>query len=94
MTFSTRGEPMGRMHNFDLLHTLPSVIAPDLPSGLAAERRAGKDRRSAETGPPGKHERRTALEARKPQVVELEMSASDWAAFNDAPTLTKPNPGR
>jgi len=91
---------MGRMHNFDLQDTLPSVVAPDLlpagsSAGVSTERRAGKDRRRAEAGPPdGKRERRVALEARKPQVVELEMSASDWAAFSDAPLPTDPNPGR
>lgn len=75
------------MDKLDLQGTLLS--ADTLPTGLSvarpAERRTGKDRRHAEIGPPGKHDRRTALEARKPQVVELEMSPSEWAMFSCPP---------
>jgi hypothetical protein len=45
------------------------------------ERRSGEDRRKIDQGPPGKHERRRSLEARKPEVVEREMSDSEWAAL-------------
>lgn len=72
---------MGRMDKLELQDPLLSAPAPS--TALPAERRTGKDRRDAELGPPGKRERRTALEARKPQVVELEMSPSEWAAFGD-----------
>ena len=56
-----------------------------------AERRAGNDRRRRDVGPPGRHERRRGLEARKPEVVELEISESEWAALNEA---TMPMPLR
>lgn len=82
---------MGRMDNLNQQGDLPSASAPSgLPPAPPNDRRAGKDRRKAEVGPPGKRERRTALEARQPQVVELEMSPSEWAAFSDLP----PAPGK
>jgi hypothetical protein len=43
------------------------------------ERRSGKDRRLVDTGPHGRHERRRHLEPRRPEVVELELSDSEWA---------------
>jgi hypothetical protein len=83
-------DQMGRMDKLNPQGDLLSASAPSgLPAAQPTDRRAGKDRRTAEVGPPGKRERRTALEARKPQVVELEMSPSEWAAFNDLP----PAPG-
>jgi hypothetical protein len=77
---------MRRMDKVDLQTTLPSAVArSDLPTAPPVERRAGRDRRDAEIGPPSRHERRTTLEARKPQVVELEMSPSEWAMFGGPP---------
>ena len=70
------------MDKLDLQRTL---LSADTPATRPAERRTGKDRRNTEIGPPGKHDRRTALEARKPQVVELEMSPSEWAMFSCPP---------
>jgi hypothetical protein len=49
------------------------------------ERRAGEDRRKFDKGPPGNHERRRSMEPRKPEVVELEMTDSEWAALNGKP---------
>ena len=49
------------------------------------ERRSGKDRRSVDNGPPGKHERRRGIEHRKPEVVELDMSNSEWTALSQDP---------
>ena len=82
---------MRRIDKPDLQDSLLSRVAapPDLAAGRPLERRAGKDRRKAEAGPPGKHERRTTLEARKPQVVEVEMSASEWAMFDVPPPADK-----
>lgn len=57
----------------------------------ATDRRSGDDRRRRDVGPPGRHERRRGLEARKPEVVELEISESEWAALTDA---TMPMPLR
>jgi len=50
-----------------------------------AERRAGEDRRKVDVGPPGKADRRRSLEPRKPEVVELDMSDSDWTALSQEP---------
>lgn len=55
----------------------------------ATERRTGEDRRRVDNGPPGKHERRRSMEPRKPEVVELDMSNSEWSALNDAPVPPK-----
>ncbi len=56
-----------------------------------AERRIGDDRRRRDVGPPGRHERRRGVEARKPEVVELEISEAEWGALNEA---TMPTPLR
>lgn len=57
--------------------------APE-PTSPPTERRAGPDRRSVDAPPPGgKRDRRRGLEARKPEVVELDMSPSDWAALSE-----------
>jgi hypothetical protein len=49
------------------------------------DRRSGGDRRRVDVGPPGKHERRRNLESRKPDVVELEMTNSEWGALGREP---------
>jgi hypothetical protein len=53
------------------------------------DRRTGEDRRRVDNGPPGKHERRRSLEPRKPEVVELDMSNSEWSALSDDPAPPK-----
>ena len=50
-----------------------------------SDRRSGSDRRKQDLGPPGKRERRRSLESRKPDVTEIEMSASDWGALEKLP---------
>jgi hypothetical protein len=57
--------------------------SPPKPAVPAAERRTGVDRRHVDGTPPGKHERRRGIEARKPEVLELDMSNSEWAALSD-----------
>jgi hypothetical protein len=52
----------------------------------AEDRRSGEDRRLADVGPPGKRDRRRSLEARKPDVVELDMSSSEWGALSQEPS--------
>ena len=48
------------------------------------DRRAGTDRRHVDVPlPAGKRDRRRTLEARKPDVVEIDMSQSEWAALSD-----------
>jgi hypothetical protein len=47
------------------------------------ERRTGNDRRRRETSPPASWERRRAIEPRKPEVAELEMTPSQWDALHD-----------
>ena len=59
--------------------------SPLLSNPSEAERRTGVDRRRKEGAPPSKHERRRGLEARKPEVLELEMSTSEWAALTGDP---------
>ncbi|HEY9239260.1 MAG TPA: hypothetical protein VIP10_10525 [Burkholderiaceae bacterium] len=64
--------------------------APAKPQPAEAERRTGVDRRRVEGKPPGKHERRRGIESRKPEVSEVEMSHSEWAALSDDIVLPKP----
>lgn len=45
----------------------------------AIERRTGKDRRQTDSGGPNGCERRKSVEPRKPEVVELDLSPSEWA---------------
>jgi hypothetical protein len=59
--------------------------SPDRASKAGADRRSGLDRRVADKGPPGKSDRRRLIEARKPEVRELELSDSDWAALTQSP---------
>ena len=56
----------------------------------SADRRSGKDRRQVEVGPPSRHERRRAIEPRQPEVIELELSESQWGALSQHTQL----PGR
>ena len=64
---------------------------PPLPrESRAADRRGGPDRRREDLGPPGKHERRRGIESRKPDVLEREMSDSEWTALTQAPPKPAP----
>ncbi|WP_082549244.1 hypothetical protein [Rhizobacter sp. Root404] len=67
-----------------------SKSVPPKPIVPPADRRAGVDRRRADGPPPGKHERRRGIESRKPEVIELDMSNSEWAALSDGATAPAP----
>jgi hypothetical protein len=57
----------------------------------ATDRRTGADRRHVDVPlPAGKRDRRRALEARKPDVLEIDMSQSEWAALSDLPAPAAP----
>jgi hypothetical protein len=65
------------------------MTSPDAHSDRSKpERRKGPDRRQADQGPPGKHDRRLALESRQPEVRVLELANSDWIALLDEPPKT------
>ncbi|MGK2900973.1 MAG: hypothetical protein ACSLE9_20175 [Burkholderiaceae bacterium] len=64
------------------------------PPTQVPERRSGEDRRRLDGRPPGKHERRRGLEPRGPEVVELEMSSSEWMTLSDAPDAPPKGPSR
>lgn len=54
------------------------------PGAPASERRTGRDRRIEDLGPPvGRSERRRGIESRKPDVIELDMSNSEWVALTE-----------
>jgi hypothetical protein len=53
------------------------------------ERRSGRDRRQVDVGPPGRSERRRAIEQRRPEVVELDMTDDDWASLLQADRLAE-----
>jgi hypothetical protein len=53
-------------------------VDPLKPHG---DRRSGTDRRKVDIAPPGRIDRRRSIDARKPDVVELDMSNSEWTAL-------------
>jgi hypothetical protein len=55
------------------------------------ERRAGVERRKVDLGPPNGVERRRGIDPRKPEVKEVDLTASDWANF-EAGNPLKPKP--
>jgi hypothetical protein len=67
---------------------IPPPMTPKPPTTvqpLTKERRSGADRRSVDIDRPGKKDRRRAVDPRKPDVVELEMTNSEWTALNQSP---------
>ena len=62
--------------------TKKSAAQPKPPE---RERRTGEDRRKLDLVPPSKAERRRSVESRKPDVVEIEMSNSEWGALTQEP---------
>ncbi|HWI12134.1 MAG TPA: hypothetical protein VNU48_12450 [Burkholderiaceae bacterium] len=61
---------------------------------IPSERRSGDDRRRIEGTPPGKHDRRRGLEPRLPEVVELDMTNSEWMSLSDDPVPPSTVPPR
>lgn len=56
------------------------------PATPVIDRRAGRDRRHVDVAlPVGQRDRRRGLEARRPEVVEIDMSPSEWAALTESP---------
>jgi hypothetical protein len=47
----------------------------------ASDRRTGSDRRKVDRGSPTGRERRVGMEPRKPEITEIEVSPSEWAAL-------------
>ena len=70
-------------------------MTPKPPTGVRPhthERRSGIDRRKVDVDRPGRKERRRAIDPRKPEVVELDMSNSEWTALSQSqapPTKTR-----
>ncbi len=62
---------------------------PPKPGSPPIERRRGADRRVVDKGPPGRVDRRRGLEARKPEVSEIEMSNTDWVELTQQPIVPK-----
>lgn len=49
---------------------------------IASERRSGRDRRQRDDPPPRGRDRRRGLEPRRPEVLELELTPSQWDALH------------
>ncbi len=75
------------MHSPDRRPTLMQRKIPR-PSRFL-ERRSGEDRRCVELERQGRPERRVRVEARKPEVIELILSDSEWQALDPAPAARK-----
>jgi hypothetical protein len=72
------------------LRTIPDMVKTHGKSQPGSiERRSGNDRRRLESAPPASWERRRAIEPRKPEVAELEMTTSQWDALNDDASLAE-----
>jgi hypothetical protein len=56
------------------------------------ERRSGVDRRRADKGPPGRHERRVGVEPRQPEVQEVNLTPSEWATLGEIAHLPGKKP--
>jgi hypothetical protein len=56
----------------------------------AVERRLGNDRRKLDSEPPVSWERRRSIEPRRPEVVEMEMTPSQWDALDGSAPLALP----
>jgi hypothetical protein len=52
---------------------------------VIVERRSGRDRRQSDRGSPTGVERRRCAEKRKPELVELAISDSDWLHYFGKP---------
>lgn len=64
-----------------------------ISSRAAGDRRSGVDRRKVDKGPPGGRERRVGIEPRRPEVVEREVSPSEWDSLRDTlPPAPAPAP--
>ena len=67
----------------------PIVKSPPKPGTRVLpqqkDRRLGDDRRLVDVDRPGERDRRRGLEPRMPEVIELEMSHSEWGALSELP---------
>lgn len=67
------------------------VNRPSPPARPAdPNRRTGSDRRKVDKVPPGGRERRVSLEPRKPEVIERELTPSEWATLQELAKPKKP----
>jgi hypothetical protein len=57
-----------------------ATAAPAAPATV--ERRSGRDRRVVDIPPPKGRERRRTAEPRRPEVTEIDMTASQWGHLN------------
>ena len=66
-----------------------SPRAPGADRRSPSDRRSGQDRRQDEAGPPSSYERRRAIEARQPEVAELDLSHDELEALGFTPAPGK-----
>ena len=66
------------------------MVRTKIQPSPTAERRSGIDRRSIDLDRAGRPERRRGIEARKPDVIEIDMTASEWMALSDEPVVPAP----
>ncbi|MBS0442199.1 MAG: hypothetical protein JSR38_09625 [Proteobacteria bacterium] len=68
----------------------PEVVTQGKRKTPAADRRSGGDRRRVDKGSPNGRERRVGMEPRKPEISEVEITPSEWAALEE--DLLRPKP--
>jgi hypothetical protein len=88
-----------RLHNGWVMSRPSDPKNPPSPG----DRRSGRDRRQKDAGLPNGRERRRNVEARRPDVAEIEMTPSQWArlhaetqpsALDDSPSAAAPAPAK
>jgi len=74
------------LHNEHRKPVLPPMMSKPAPrKPILEDRRSGTDRRKIDMPRPGLLDRRRALDSRKPEVTELEMTNSEWTALSEQP---------
>lgn len=56
------------------------------------DRRSGKDRRQSDQGPPSTRERRTTVEPRLPEMVEIQVTDEELRSLGFAPPTPPAEP--
>lgn len=69
--------------------SLSDMLRKNPRSPSTKERRSGADRRRLELERFGRPERRLGVEARKPEVVELDMTNSEWLTLSAEPVVPR-----
>lgn len=83
------GQLSNAMHTFKYAEAWMTGKKVTGSSAPRHDRRSGTDRRKVDIPRKGLPERRRNLESRQPDVVEIDMSRSEWGALGEEPETPK-----